>query len=78
MAPHQSRASTRNLWLSLPVPGVNYDPTCRNYVARVYMGKELKSAICVGRFLDAEEAARAHDAKARELLGDPKLNFPGP
>jgi hypothetical protein len=61
---------------------VYYDSKSRSqhnqFYSRLYLGGQ-QDYIRVGRFDDAEEAARAYDAKARKVLGDQaKLNFPGP
>lgn len=48
--------------------GVGYRSRERSYVARI--------DITIGYFDDAEQAARARDAKVRELGLDLPLNFP--
>jgi len=54
--------------------GVSRDVDCKRWLARIG-GRD--GEITLGRFLTEEEAARAYDAKARELYGEfARLNFP--
>lgn len=58
---------------SSPYKGVYVTPQGR-FAARIRVAKTLHY---LGTFPDEEAAARAHDSKARELLGDrATLNFP--
>jgi hypothetical protein len=81
--PSQNHRNMRlNRFSAVPFKGVTYCKRRgrqRRYRASVYESEKEKKIHYLGFFFTAEEAARAYDAKAREVFGEfARLNFPQP